>query len=60
MGTVTNSIDAPENDFLFITTPEPAPKTLEINRDCGVKIISVCIALTTFSQYNTHINETAL
>jgi hypothetical protein len=34
---------APENEIEFIPTPEPTPRTLYTDKDCGVKIISVRI-----------------
>ncbi|PMD14942.1 cyclopropane-fatty-acyl-phospholipid synthase [Hyaloscypha hepaticicola] len=31
---------APETEIEFISTPDPAPETFNMNRDCGVNIIS--------------------
>jgi hypothetical protein len=43
MSKPTLGAKAPENEIEFIPTPEPAPRTLDTDKDCGVKIISVSI-----------------
>jgi len=32
--------EVPENEIDFIVTPEPAPQTVQIDEDCGVRIVS--------------------
>jgi len=43
MTTKIHDIRVSKKDIEFNTTPEPAPQTLDNNKDCGVKIISVSI-----------------
>jgi hypothetical protein len=43
MTTTSFGAKAPENEIDFIATPEPAPRAFDTNKECGVKIISVCI-----------------